>query len=139
MAKNSDVIKRVAEIYDWLEEQSKGHNSCQACGKCCDFKAYDHRLFITSPEMIYFTEKLGDDLRAMENGVCPYRIDDKCQTHQHRFIGCRIFQCKGDDDLQSRLSENAIAKIKNICTEFEVPYRYIDLVSGLNELYKQSL
>ncbi|MDP2932796.1 MAG: hypothetical protein Q8N81_01555 [bacterium] len=27
---------------------------CSACGKCCDFESFGHKLFITSPELLYF-------------------------------------------------------------------------------------
>ncbi len=64
---------------------------------------------------------------------CPYNIGDKCTIYEYRFAGCRIFCCKADTDFQSRLSESALRKLKSLCTEFQIPYRYTDLATALNE------
>ena len=134
---NSQVVEKVARVYQWLDaqirEQAAGR-ACEACGKCCDFEAFDHRLFLTPPELIYLAANLaGEKLRAMPTGRCPYNnIAGKCMIYEYRFAGCRIFACKGDAEFQSRLSESALEKFKSICTEFDIPYRYSDLASALN-------
>jgi hypothetical protein len=51
---------------------------------------------------------------------------------QPLFAGCRIFCCRGDADFQHRLSEAVLKKLKAICTELEIPYRYLDLTTALN-------
>ena len=131
------LLEKVAEVYAWLELQiSRNGNlagACKACGNCCDFGKFDHRLFVTPPELIYLTAKLGvENIKTMSSGRCPYNIKGKCSVHEHRFAGCRIFCCKGDADFQSELSESALAGLKSICTEFEIPYRYLDLATALN-------
>ena len=39
---NSQLLKKVAEVYDWLDSQVESHRDlagrCEACGKCCDFE-----------------------------------------------------------------------------------------------------
>ncbi len=126
------IIHAVAEVYDFLDEQVAGQTTCDRCGKCCDFETFDHRLFVTSPELIYFTASTGL-LKPMPQGTCPYNIDGDCTVHRHRFAGCRIFSCKANRISQSRLSEEAIEKFKSICNEFNVPYRYTDLAAALND------
>ena len=129
--------EKVAEVYTWLESQIR-HNgnqadACEACGDCCDFDAFDHRLFVTPPEMFYLAANPdGENIRTMPTGRCPYNNDGRCGIYEHRFAGCRIFCCKGDADFQSGLSESALAKLKLICTEFEIPYRYLDIATALN-------
>jgi len=58
-----EVISEAGEIYAWLDEQTNANKAkagvCSACGKCCDFEAYGHRLYVTTPEMLYFAEKMG--------------------------------------------------------------------------------
>ncbi|MBW8001409.1 MAG: hypothetical protein FVQ80_05250 [Planctomycetes bacterium] len=139
MGANNKIAERAAEIYDWLDCQIKSHpesaGDCQACGKCCDFESFDHRLFVTTPELIHLAKKLGgENIKPMPSSRCPYNVEDKCEIHENRFAGCRIFQCKADKDFQSKLSEEAIKKFKSICTNLQVPYHYIDLATGLNEL-----
>ena len=134
---NSRMLETVAEIYGWLESRtSRGSDlagNCNACGDCCDFDAFDHRLFVTPPELAYLAANLGgENVKPMPTGTCPYNVDGKCTIYEHRFAGCRIFCCKGDPDFQSDLSEAALAKLKSICTQFEIPYRYLDLATALN-------
>lgn len=131
------LLERVAAIYDWLGLQIRRNGDlsgiCKSCGDCCDFNAFDHRLFVTPPELAYLAAKLGvENVKPMPAGRCPYNVDGKCGVYEHRFAGCRIFCCDGDADFQSELSEEALARLKSICTEFQIPYRYLDLATALN-------
>ena len=157
MAENKEIIRQVGDIYKWLDEQLISQNAlagvCSICGKCCDFQTYDHRLYVTTPEMTYFADKLAgsnviaSDLSSvaiakeeakqsqtleMTTGRCPYQQGGKCTVHPYRFAGCRIFCCKGDPAFQSELTEAVIKKFKAICEKFQIPYRYVDLPTVLN-------
>lgn len=131
------LLRKVAQLYDWLDSQIRQSvhppAQCQACGKCCDFAQFDHRLFVTPPELMYLKAKLGaENLKPMPTGRCPYNIDGKCTIYDYRFACCRIFSCKSDPDLQSALTESTLKKLKSLCTEFNIPYRYADLPTALN-------
>ena len=131
-----DVVGLVEEIYRQLTLKLEGQN-CKACGKCCDFESFGHRLYITSPELIYFRSKLKEnDVPLLETAgsVCPYRVEGKCSVYPWRFAGCRIFQCCGDKQAQGRLSEWAVEQMKAICRRFDAEYYYRDLLSALNGL-----
>jgi hypothetical protein len=83
---------------------------------------------------MYLAANIGaENMKVMPDSRCPYNVDGKCTIYTYRFAGCRIFSCKGDADFQSGLSESALKKFKSICTEFEIPYRYSDLESALND------
>jgi len=131
-----EIAGAVAEIYDWIDSQTNQNpTQCDACGKCCDFESYGHRLFVTSPELIYFAAKLEPDkIKPMPAGRCPYNIGGKCTVYQYRFAGCRIFSCKTDKDFQGRLSEQAVENFKSICNRFNIPYCYTDLPTALNKV-----
>jgi Fe-S-cluster containining protein len=134
---NNRLLKRVAEIYKWLDSQTSNNGDlagkCSACGKCCDFSKFDHRLFVTTPELMYLAANLGaENIKPMTASRCPYNIESKCSVYEHRFSGCRIFSCKGDADFQSKLSERALKKFKSLCTNLQIPYRYTDLATALN-------
>ena len=138
------LLKRVAEIYEWLDQQVRDNSDlagvCDVCGKCCDFEYFDHRLFVTPPELMYLAANLCDEkLKAMPTSRCPYHLDGKCAIHEYRFAGCRIFSCKGDADFQSRLSESTLKKLKSLCTEFQIAYHYTDLATALNNSALQLL
>jgi Fe-S-cluster containining protein len=135
--RHRQILDEVASLYAWINAQlasdAQRSGRCDACGACCNFAAYDHRLFVTPPELIYFAHNLrATRLAAMTLGRCPYQKDGRCSIHEYRFSGCRIFCCKGDADFQSELSEAVVKRLKAICERFEVPYRYTELSAALN-------
>ena len=94
---------------------------------------FDHRLFITPPELMYLRANLGGkNIMSMSTGRCPYNIEGKCTVYEYRFAACRIFCCGADEDFQSELSEKALKKLKSLCAEFQIPYCYSDLSNALN-------
>ena len=110
--KNQRLRRKVAEIYRWIDKQlcsqSNLAGQCDACGRCCDFDAYDHRLYVTPPELEYLVASLDvEKFLSMPTSRCPYNIDGKCSVYEYRFAGCRIFFCKADADFQSRFNESA--------------------------------
>jgi Fe-S-cluster containining protein len=130
------LLEEVAAIYEWIEARRKQEPAragrCKACGACCDFPAYDHRLFVTPPELEYLAARLGvRALKEMSTGRCPYQEGARCTVHEHRLVGCRIFCCDGDPDFQSELSEEALRRLKAVCEQLQVPYRYQDLATAL--------
>jgi len=135
---NTDLLQeKVTEIYQWLDRQisqaGPPAGCCQACGRCCHFSEYNHRLFITSPELLYFAAKLGPaGIKPMPTDLCPYNTAGRCRVYPLRFAGCRIFCCSRDADLQNRLSEAVLTKLRNLCTQLKIPYRYMDLAVALN-------
>ncbi len=139
-AKNQ-LLNKVAELYEWLDLELRDEGElagmCDGCGKCCDFEAFDHRLFVTPPELMYLAANIrGENVQPMPESRCPYNIAGECTVYEYRFVSCRIFCCKGDVDFQSRLSESALEKFKSICIEFEIPYRYTDLATVLENISK---
>jgi len=134
---NGQLVKKVAEIYDWLDSQIESHRElagrCEACGKCCDFEGFDHKVFVTGPELMYLSVNLhGENIKPMKTSRCPYNIDDKCTIYEYRFAGCRIFCCKGDADFQNDLSESTLEKFKSLCNKCQIEYRYSELATALN-------
>ena len=134
---NNQLTERVAEIYSELDSQIRESGDsagvCEVCGRCCDFAEFEHRLFVTTPELMYLAAKLGaENVKPMTSSRCPYNTDGKCTVYEHRFAGCRIFCCRGDKDFQNELSEAVLKEFKSICTEFQVPYRYTALSGALN-------
>ena len=133
------LIARVAELYTWIDGELGSQpglaGQCQGCGRCCNFEAYDHRLFVTTPELLYFQHHLGArPVRAMTDGTCPYQEQGRCTIHTFRFAGCRIFCSHGSEEFQGALTERVLTRLKALCVEFELPYRYMDLKAALKML-----
>jgi Fe-S-cluster containining protein len=132
------IVAEVADLYDWIDSQltqnAQRVGSCRACGACCDFTAYDHRLFVTPPELTYLAARLdASQLKRMTGGRCPYQQEGRCTIHEHRFAACRIFCCTGVPTIQSELSEATIKRLKAICERHSLPYRYQDLCAALSD------
>ena len=137
MNERTQIIQEVEAIYRWVDEQVELlDQSCHACGECCDFERFGHRLYVTTPELMHFQHAVGPDIKDMSGGVCPYRIDGKCTVYTFRFSGCRIFSCKGDTEKQNALCEQAVKKFKILCDAYSIPYHYVYLKSGLEMLLK---
>ena len=133
------LAEKVSEIYEWLDLQIENNKAligpCSCCGRCCDFESFDHLLFVTSPELVFLKQNLGSEkIKKMLTNKCPYNKQGKCSIHSLRFAACRIFFCKGNADFQSQLSESAVAKLKSLCEQFNIPYYYAGLKTALNTL-----
>lgn len=131
------IIAEVEDVYRAIDSRLEcalpENISCKACGCCCDFGTYGHRLYVTTPEVIYFNHFVPTK-KPMIKGVCPYKTqDNKCSIHPYRFSGCRIYLCDADKQLQSELSEFAISKFRQICDKYDLEYSYEDLATVLEK------
>ena len=131
MRNNKKVVAAIEELYSWIDSRITSPNPCTVCGKCCDFESFGHKLFVTTPEMVYFAEKISP-LKDMATEICPYNTDGKCTVYEYRFVSCRIFNCKSDHEAQNTLTEDALKELKDLCSSFHIPYRYIELKTALN-------
>ena len=132
MNKAAAITNSVAGIYSRLDSEIDTEQACDACGKCCDFESFGHKLFITTPEIIYFTSKINpENLKPMTTDICPYNTLGKCTIYEHRFASCRIFNCKTDTEAQNTLTEDTLKELKDLCSTF-IPYRYVDLKTALS-------
>jgi len=135
---NERIVQEVEQLYQWLDTEIRAavdpRRDCHACGRCCDFLGYDHRLYVTPPELLYFLDRSGQtSLRPMTTGICPYLEHGRCTVHTHRFVGCRIFGCRRSEDLHSRLTETVLTRLKGLCEQERIAYRYVDLATALND------
>ncbi|MFH1615736.1 MAG: hypothetical protein ABIG61_11720 [Planctomycetota bacterium] len=135
MKLNNLICGEVREIYRWIDEQVENFKpQCKVCGRCCDFDSYGHRLYVTGPEVYYLRQGLGaGGLREMTTPLCPYNEAGRCTVHDFRFAGCRIFFCRGDPELQNRLSEQSLQKFKDLCIRNKLSYRYRQLKEALSQ------
>jgi len=130
-------IDRVRNIYreidEALENSPQLTGRCSACGKCCNFESYDHRLYVTPPELEYLAYHIGrENIKPMTDGICPYNVNGKCTVYEYRFASCRIFCCTGDKDFQRQLTESTLTDLKKLCLKFEMPYSYRQLSEVLS-------
>jgi Fe-S-cluster containining protein len=131
------LIDRVREIYGQIDEavgtSPELAGRCLACGKCCSFESYGHRLYVTPPELLYLAHHIGSqNLKPVTDGLCPYNVQGKCTIYDYRFASCRIFCCNSDREFQNQLTESILAQLKKMCRDLVIPYKYMELTTALS-------
>lgn len=104
---------------------------CDASGRCCQFQAWGHRLYVTGLEAAYLIERLDQPLKpseleaAIKQGNCPFQHALLCSVHAIRPLGCRVYYCdERAKDWQETLSETALRQVKSLHDRHHLPYRY---------------
>lgn len=68
------------------------------------------------------------------NPNCPYQINGLCSTHAIRPLGCRVFFCEeGTEAWQQDTTERFLDRLKQLHTEHDLPYAYMEWRAGLAE------
>ncbi|MBN1435851.1 MAG: YkgJ family cysteine cluster protein [Sedimentisphaerales bacterium] len=148
--RNSDCIDAMTEVYRMIDQQIQAVNpNCENCGKCCNFRQYDHRLYVTTLEMLYFVHGLNSPqnngsipapdsdqfINACDNEICPYQNRQGCIARDYRPVGCRIFYCNDlPAEFQNELTEQAIRCLRDLHDQLNIIYSYADLLDWLNHL-----
>ncbi|AQQ09083.1 hypothetical protein L21SP3_00881 [Sedimentisphaera cyanobacteriorum] len=132
MTDKRKVLEEVVKVYASIERRLSTENipHCRQCGSCCNFARFGHRLYVSTPEIMYFRHYVPAKAELI-NGKCPYLKDSKCSVHKYRFAGCRVFNCMMSEQLQSEISEFAVKRFRNICDKHGLEYQYIDLEQAL--------
>ena len=137
MTTKTSWTKELHKVYKDLDRDiSILAPSCRACGECCDFDKYDHRLYTSDLEMDYVLKLAGPPkmLIDIDNGRCPYLSGNKCTVREHRPLGCRTFYCQdGWNATSSDLYEKYLRRIKDICAENGREWNYEPMLSLLNK------
>lgn len=117
--------------------------ACWGSGRCCNFEAHGHRLYVTGLEAAYCIARLGEiagtrrenfgeaRLRlvvleeAKGRGGCAFQVGNMCGVHGIKPLGCRVYFCdRGAQGWQMELSERLIGRVRGIHDAFGVEYRY---------------
>lgn len=112
---------------------------CWASGRCCNFNAYGHLLYVTGLEIAWFLSQLDNagphsdwSSRLEMKAPCPFQINSLCTTHAIRPLGCRIYFCqRGTEEWQHEVYETFQAKLRSVHDEHGLPYRYMEWRAGL--------
>jgi len=120
------------------------HWACQACGKCCRFEQFGHKLYVTAGELAYLIRQPASEadpqqsasgLQTKPAAVCPYQDGNRCIARDGRALGCRLFFCDpAAADWCNDIYEELHAKIKHLHAAHGLPYIYAELTSALAEL-----
>ncbi|MCC7388761.1 MAG: YkgJ family cysteine cluster protein [Phycisphaerales bacterium] len=106
---------------------------CDQSGRCCDFDAWGHRLYVTGLEAAYLVARLEHPLTpgaiadARARGGCPFQRALLCTVHSLRPLGCRAYFCDPTStDWQQDLTERMLAELRALHDRHDIPYRYAE-------------
>ncbi len=133
----SQFEQDVQSVYDWVDaEVAAAEPRCEISGRCCRFRDYGHRLYLTRIEAdILFRQPLPDEHdtpahteAAAVDQVCPYQKNGLCTGREKRPLGCRIYFCDPSfDERCCEITEEAISRLKQIHERHNRPWEYNQL------------
>lgn len=137
------IDESIRAIYAAIDEEvNQKSPTCWISGRCCDFNAYDHRLFVTGLEIAWVLNQLAADQPKSfaitpEQSVdepCVYQRDKLCTIHAVRPLGCRIYFCQeGTDAWQQEVYEQFMKSIRFLHDDNDLPYGYMEWRGGLQD------
>ena len=135
------IDQAIERIYEDLDAAVAERNpTCWISGRCCDFDAFGHRLYVTGLEIAWVLRRV-DALDSVQtskpgsaNAPCVYQKEKLCTIHKVRPLGCRLFFCQeGTQDWQQELYEQFMQGIRRLHEAHDLPYQYMEWRVGLSE------
>ena len=143
-ARDEHIVAELEGIYAYIAAaiESRGP-ACWASGRCCNFDAAGHRLYVTGLETAYAVARLTAMSKgntrpsdfpvlssstlaaAVQSGGCPFQIKNLCGIHAIKPLGCRVYFCdRSAQRWQEELSEAMLARVRSLHDRHGVEYRY---------------
>jgi hypothetical protein len=106
---------------------------CVASGRCCRFKEYGHVLFLSSVEADVLLHAAPGYDRPVSEEFCPFQKGNLCTAREPRPLGCRVYYCDpAYQETCSRIMEKYTRRLKELCDEEGIDWRYAPLHHFLN-------
>ncbi|MDP7032856.1 MAG: hypothetical protein QF752_00030 [Planctomycetota bacterium] len=137
------ALSDLEALYGQLAAEMEALNPiCESSGRCCRFREYGHRLYLTDLELHYFEYREGPvrvadggpRQRRLEEGICPFQEERLCTTREGRPLGCRVYYC--DPRAEGRIeiwAEEFHGRIRKIHETYGIPYRYRPWLEALGD------
>lgn len=138
---DSQLKAGLLQIYDDLARDiNQLAPVCDLSGRCCRFKEYGHRLYLSRSEAeLLLEEGLPPGATVSEDG-CPFQQGLLCTAREKRPFGCRVFFCDPKYAGQAELlSEKYLSQLKTLHRETNTPWEYGELYLYLEELGSPSI
>ncbi|MDA0802417.1 MAG: YkgJ family cysteine cluster protein [Planctomycetota bacterium] len=123
---------------------AKSRATCLASGRCCQFAAFGHRLYVTGLEAAIVLDAAREagcepTLDAVEaaraRGSCPFLQGRACGIHAIRPIPCRAFFCDRHAGPEvAHAHETAHGELRGLHDALRVPYAYSEWTDHLSRL-----
>ena len=135
-ARRPEVVESIRSLYASVQNEiDQRRPACSISGRCCRFEEYGHRLYVTTLELAAFVAGNPPTSGDWDGTGCPFQKSRLCGVHPIRPFGCRIYFCDPTStDWQNAAYERFHARLKRMHVELEVPYRYVEWRTALDEL-----
>jgi Fe-S-cluster containining protein len=130
--RRAEVRTELDAIYDYVMAAIEARRPlCTASGRCCNFEAYGHRLYVTGLEAAYTVARLPapltraalDDARA--RGGCPFQAGTLCSVHGIKPLACRVYFCDpAAEGWMHDTSERMLKGLRELHRRHGLEYRY---------------
>jgi Fe-S-cluster containining protein len=87
--------------------------ACAACGRCCRFAEFGHRLWLTDLELALLRARHGRR-RVADPGVCPYLDGTSCAARDGRALACRTFHCGLPREVVEEITNRYFERLREI-------------------------
>ncbi|VAX42378.1 hypothetical protein MNBD_PLANCTO03-1023 [hydrothermal vent metagenome] len=131
-ARDPQIAGELELLYEHIGREVARHQPrCTQSGRCCNFDAWGHRLYVTGLEAAYLFSRLeqqltADDItRSLARGGCPFQRSLLCAVHAIRPLGCRVYYCDQSGlGWQEALTERTLAEVCALHDRHDIPYHY---------------
>ena len=132
---DADFRERLRMIYAAADAAvAQAGPRCEASGRCCRFEEFGHTLFLSQFEADVLLVDAPSYVQPVDRAGCPFQIDNLCTARDARPLGCRIYFCDSAYESTSfEITETAIAALKQLADDADLPWHYAPLHSFLNE------
>jgi hypothetical protein len=129
------------ELHEWLldlyrqvdAEVAAAGPKCVASGKCCRFKEYGHRLYLSGLEAAVLLAAAPPYEQPVSADDCPFQKDRLCTAREPRPLGCRIFFCDpAYQETALQITEKYLARLKEMTIARGLDWEYGPLDFFLN-------
>lgn len=129
--------RELMQLYESLDATvAAAGPRCELSGRCCRFKEYGHTLFLSDLEAELLLETPLPPGQRVQEGLCPYQVQGRCEAREGRPLGCRVYYCEpAYQQRQVEISEAYIAQLKQLCEKLERQWNYRPLHSHLRERF----
>lgn len=130
-ARDTEVRAELDAVYADIAAQIEARGpACWASGRCCNFEAAGHLLYVTGLETAYTV--VGLEERKREEGAqarglchCVFQVGNLCTVHGIKPLGCRVYFCdRSAQEWQHDLSEHGLRQVRAIHERRGIEYRY---------------
>ena len=132
---SNDLQQRVLDIYATVDTAvAAAGPRCDASGRCCRFTEYGHTLFLSQFEADILLASAPPFAKPVTRDACPFQVNNLCTARDERPLGCRIYFCDPTyTETGNRITEDAIAALKQLADETGASWRYAPLHVFLND------